>query len=85
MEDQMYLDEPYLSIRWRTVPKVLYAEWKGFATSAQFRAALLTGVQAIRERHVPGYVSDHHSGRPVHQHGVKSRPRQRARILGNQY
>ncbi len=58
MEDQIYLDEPYLSIRWRAVPKVLYAEWKGFATSAEFRAALLTGVHAIRERHVVGYVSD---------------------------
>jgi SpoIIAA-like len=58
MDDETFLDEPYLSIRWRAVPKVLYAEWKGFATSAEFRAALLTGVHAIRERHVVGYVSD---------------------------
>ena len=56
--DQIYLDEPYLSIRWRAVPRVLYAEWRAFATSAEFRAALLTGVRAIRERHVAGYVSD---------------------------
>jgi hypothetical protein len=39
-------------------PQILYAEWKGFATSAEFRAALLTGIRAIRERHVIGYVSD---------------------------
>jgi hypothetical protein len=52
------IGEPYLSIRWRAVPKVLYAQWKGFATSAEFRAALLTGVHAIREQHVVGYVSD---------------------------
>ena len=58
MDDQIFLDEPYLSIRWRAVPKILYAEWKGFATSAEFRAALLTGVRAIKERHVTGYVSD---------------------------
>ena len=58
MDDEIYLDEPYLSIRWRPVPKILFAEWKGFATSEQFRAALLTGVRAIRERHVVGYVSD---------------------------
>ncbi|MEA2643294.1 MAG: hypothetical protein QOG08_320 [Chloroflexota bacterium] len=58
MDDQIFLDEPYLSIRWRAVPKILYAEWKGFATSAEFRAALLTGVRAIKERHVVGYVSD---------------------------
>jgi hypothetical protein len=58
MEDRIYLDEPYLSIRWRAVPKVLYAEWRGFATSAEFRAALLTGVRAMRECQATGYVSD---------------------------
>ena len=56
--DETYLDEPYLTIRWRSVPQILYAEWKGFATSAEMRAALLTGVRAIREQHVVGYVSD---------------------------
>ena len=58
MDDQIYLDEPYLSIRWRSVPQILFAEWKGFATSEEFRAALLKGVQAMREHHVVGYVSD---------------------------
>lgn len=58
MDDEIYLDAPYLSIRWRSVPQILFAEWKGFATSAEFRAALLKGVQAIREHHVVGYVSD---------------------------
>jgi hypothetical protein len=52
------VDEPYISIRWRSVPQILYAEWKGFATSAEFRAALLKGLYAIRERHVIAYVSD---------------------------
>jgi hypothetical protein len=56
--DELYLDEPYISIRWRSTPQLLYAEWKGFATSAEFRTALLTGVRAIRERHVTSYVSD---------------------------
>lgn len=58
MSDETYLDEAYLTIRWRSVPQILYAEWKGFATSGEFRAALLTGVRAIREKHVTGYVSD---------------------------
>jgi hypothetical protein len=58
LDDQIYLDAPYLSIRWRSVPQILFAEWKGFATSEEFRAALLKGVQAIREHHVVGYVSD---------------------------
>ena len=57
-DDQIYLDKPYLSIRWRVAQQILYAEWKGFATSAEFRAALLTGVRAMHERHVLGYVSD---------------------------
>jgi hypothetical protein len=57
-QDEVYLDAPYLSIRWRSIPQILYAEWKGFAISAEFRSALLTGVRAIRERHVAGYVSD---------------------------
>lgn len=56
--DEVYLDEPYISIRWRGTPQLLYAEWKGFATSAEFRSALLTGVRAMRERHVVSYVSD---------------------------
>jgi hypothetical protein len=56
--DEVFLDEPYISIRWRSTPKLLYAEWKGFATSAEFRSALLTGVRAMRERHVVSYVSD---------------------------
>jgi hypothetical protein len=63
--DEVYLDEPYLSIRWRSIPQILYAEWKGFATSVEFRAALLTGVRAIRERHVVGYVSDARKARLV--------------------
>ena len=65
MDDRIYLDEPYLSIRWRAVPKVLYAEWKGFATGPEFRAALLTGVRAIRELHVAGYVSDARKAKAV--------------------
>lgn len=40
------------------MPQILYAEWKGYATSQEFREALLVGLGAIRERHVLGYVSD---------------------------
>ena len=66
MDDEIFLDEPYISIRWRAIPKILYAEWKGFATSAEFRAALLTGVRAIRSRKVVGYVSDARKAKIVH-------------------
>ncbi|MHB8612414.1 MAG: hypothetical protein ACYDAL_08290 [Candidatus Dormibacteraceae bacterium] len=55
-DDETYLDTPYLSIRWRSVPQIPYAEWQGSATSAELRSALLSGVRAIREHHVVGYV-----------------------------
>jgi len=71
MDDETYLDEPYLSIRWRSVPQILYAEWKGFATSAEYRAALLTGLRAIREHHVVGYVSDGRKAKLVVPEDVK--------------
>lgn len=53
------------------MPKILYAEWKGFATSAEYRAALLTGLRAIRERHVVGYVSDTRKAKLVVPEDVK--------------
>lgn len=66
-DDESYLDAPYLSIRWRAIPQILYAEWKGFATSEEFRSALLIGLRAIREHHVRGYVSDARKARLVTQ------------------
>src|SRR4029077_19090433 len=71
LEAQIYLDEPYLSIRWRSVPQILHAEWKGFATSTEYRAALLTGLRAIREHHVTGYVSDARKAKLVVADDVK--------------
>ena len=65
MDDEIFLDEPYLSIRWRAVPKILYAEWHGYATSEEFRAALLTGVRAMSSRHVVAYVSDARKAKAV--------------------
>lgn len=56
--DETYMDEPFVSIRWRSVPKILYAEWKGFATSEELRVTLTTVLRAIRERHVLYLVGD---------------------------
>ena len=47
-----------VSIKWRSVPKIMQAEWKGYANSKEFRAALLTGLRAIREHHAQAYVTD---------------------------
>jgi len=56
--DDIYVDEPYLSIRWDTVNNLVHAEWKAFANSAEFRAGLSKGIQAIRDHRAAAFVSD---------------------------
>ena len=38
--------------------KHVHSEWRAFANSAELRAALLTGIQAIRDHKATAYVSD---------------------------
>jgi len=57
-EDDVYLDEPWLHVRWDAGHGCVQSEWKGFANSAEFRAGLNKVLQAIREEHAIGYVSD---------------------------
>jgi hypothetical protein len=56
--DDIYVDEAYLSIRWDAVHRHVHAEWRTFANSAEFRAGLTRGLQAIRDHHAAAYVSD---------------------------
>ena len=56
--DGVYVDEPWLLMRWDGVHKCIHSEWRGFANSVEFRAGVMKGVQAIRENHATGYVSD---------------------------
>jgi hypothetical protein len=56
--NNVYVDEPYLSIRWDGIHKHVLSEWKGFANSAELRAGLLKGIQAISDNHTTAYVSD---------------------------
>jgi len=72
MDDQTYLDAPYLSIRWRSVPQILFAEWNGFATSEEFRAALLKGVQATAD-HGLGKAIIEDVAREIDNHGLSMR------------
>src|ERR1700680_2872056 len=53
-----YVDKPYLSIRWDSVHQHVHSEWRAFANSAELRAALLSGIQAIRDHRAVAYVSD---------------------------
>ena len=56
--DGIYLDEPYLSIRWDGVNNLVHAEWRTFANSAEFRAGLTKGIEAIRDHRAAAYISD---------------------------
>jgi len=54
----LYLDEPWVSIRWDQSHKYVHTEWKGFARSDEFRTALMTALDAIRDKHAIAYLSD---------------------------
>ena len=56
--NDVYVNEPYLSIRWDSLHKHVLSEWKGFANSAELRAGLLKGIQAITDYRAAAYVSD---------------------------
>jgi hypothetical protein len=56
--DDIYVDEPYLSIRWDGINKHVHAEWRAFANSAEFRTGLTKGIQAIRDHRAAAYISD---------------------------
>jgi hypothetical protein len=58
VDNDVYVDEPWLLMRWDRVHRCIHSEWKGFANSLEFRAAVMKGVQAIRERHATGYLTD---------------------------
>ena len=57
-DGDVYLDEAWVHIHWDRMHKCVHSRWKGFANSAEFRAGLKKGLQAVRERHATGYVSD---------------------------
>jgi hypothetical protein len=54
----LYLDEPWVSIRWDPAHRYVHTEWKGFARSDEFRAALMSALDAIRDKHAVAYLSD---------------------------
>jgi hypothetical protein len=58
LTDDVYVDEPWLSIRWNGAYQHVHSEWRAFATSAELRAALLKGIRAIKEHKAVAYVSD---------------------------
>jgi len=56
--DTVYVDKAWLHMRWDGEHDCLFAEWKGFATSAEFQGALLKAVEVIRDRNGAAFVND---------------------------
>ncbi len=52
------MDEPWVRIRWDGEHGCLHTEWKAFATSAEFRAALMKALAAIKEKGAIAYLGD---------------------------
>lgn len=56
--DQVYVDEPWLLMRWDGVGQYVESEWRAFANSAELRASLLKGIQAIKDHRAVAYLTD---------------------------
>lgn len=54
----VYVDEPWLLMRWDSDHQCVFAEWKGFATSAEFQGGLTTAIEVIRERQALCFLND---------------------------
>jgi hypothetical protein len=57
-KDKIFTDEPWLSVQWDRAHNCIYAEWKGFANSGEFRASTMRILDAIQDRKAPALVSD---------------------------
>ena len=57
-ESVVYLDEPWVSIRWDGTHNYVFTERKAFANSAEFRAALMRALDAIKDHRAVVYLSD---------------------------
>ncbi len=51
-------EDPWLSIQWDGSHRCVYAEWKGFANSREFRASLMKIIDALRANNSGLLVSD---------------------------
>jgi hypothetical protein len=56
--DKVYVEEPWLTLRWDDANDCVHSEWKAFANSKEYRAGLMKGLEAIRENHAVRYLTD---------------------------
>jgi len=54
----VYVDEPWLHMRWDPQHRCVFAEWKAYATSSEFQGALTKALEAGRQHHAVSFVND---------------------------
>ena len=57
-KDEVFSDERWLRIQWDPEHRCVYAEWKSFANSGEFRASTTKILTAIRQKSAVSLVSD---------------------------
>ena len=63
--DRVYIDEPYVSVRWDSGGGWVIAEWKAWATSSELRAAHETALLALVENRASKWLIDARAMRVV--------------------
>jgi hypothetical protein len=53
-----FADEPWLSVQADSTSRCVYAEWKGFANSNEFRSSLMRILEAVRVSGAASLISD---------------------------
>jgi hypothetical protein len=56
--DEIYADDPWVTIRLDRDRRCLHTEWKGFATSVEYRAGITKVLDAVREAHATSMLAD---------------------------
>jgi hypothetical protein len=54
----VYMDKPWLLMRWDPEHQCVFAEWKAFATSAEFRGALTKALAVAKDKRAFSFVND---------------------------
>ncbi|HXC79539.1 MAG TPA: hypothetical protein VNU19_21110 [Candidatus Acidoferrum sp.] len=56
--NDVYLDQPWVLMRWDPEHQCVFAEWRAFATSAEFRGAMTMALAVGQDHRAISFVSD---------------------------
>jgi hypothetical protein len=54
----IYMDEPFLRVRWDETLSCVVMEWKRFVEGEDFRRGLNTGLKLVQEKHATRWLAD---------------------------